>query len=78
MHYAGLWCAREAAFKALSPFVQLDLRHLHVAHDPRGRPMITIDDPAHEALADRLRVEHQPLGHDGDRLFVVLDLRPEG
>jgi phosphopantetheine--protein transferase-like protein len=76
-HFAGLWCAREAAFKALSPYVHLDLRQLHVGHDPAGRPVISIDDPAQRALAERLRVS---ISHSATTAmaFAVLDLRPPG
>lgn len=35
---AGMWAAKEAAWKATSGFVAIDLRDITIAHDPDGRP----------------------------------------
>lgn len=38
-HYAGHWCAKEAIFKAVSSFFQIDLRQISVSHGKSGRPV---------------------------------------
>lgn len=53
--YAGLWCAREAAFKALDRHVAgLTVRRLSVVYDEAGRPSMTSDDECFRPLAERL------------------------
>ena len=37
-HYAVRWCAREALFKAFSPFFNIDLRSVAVSRGEDGRP----------------------------------------
>ena len=44
-HYAVRWCAKEALFKALSPFFKLDLREIEVANDVDGRPFFILHCP---------------------------------
>lgn len=45
-HYAVRWCAKEAAFKAFSPFVQIDLRTIEIINEKDGKPICLIHDPA--------------------------------
>lgn len=40
--YAGIWCAREAAAKALRAWVRVGPRALHVRHAADGRPAIVL------------------------------------
>lgn len=61
--YAGLWCAREAAWKALSQVLpDLGLRELSVVHDGRGRPSISLSRADGEEWAARvsLSISHTP------------------
>ncbi|MFC6803897.1 holo-ACP synthase [Deinococcus caeni] len=44
-HYAGLWCAKEAAFKALSGKITVNLRELEVVHTADGAPKIKFLTP---------------------------------
>lgn len=51
--YAGIWCAREAAAKALRAWVRVGPRALHVRHAADGRPSIVLPP----ALAGRFAVD---------------------
>jgi phosphopantetheine--protein transferase-like protein len=57
-HYAGTWCAKEAAVKALWPWMQLDPRRIVVTVGADGRPAIRIVDPGPDLsrLTIRLRI----------------------
>lgn len=55
---AGIWCAKEAAVKAMSPFVTLSLRDVEIVHDASGRPGV--------------RVLKEELRHHGDRVAVSI------
>lgn len=61
-HYAGLWCAKEAAFKALSGHVTVNLRELEVFHLPDGSPGIRFLNGVPGEAAERLNVSitHTP------------------
>lgn len=61
-HYAGLWCAKEAAFKALSGQVRVNLRELEVIHLPDGAPCIQFLRPVPAGVAERLSISvtHTP------------------
>ncbi|WP_104992103.1 4'-phosphopantetheinyl transferase superfamily protein [Deinococcus sp. NW-56] len=55
-HYAGLWCAKEAAFKALSQEVTVNLREMEVVHNPSGAPRIRFLTPVPEGVSRRLTI----------------------
>jgi phosphopantetheine--protein transferase-like protein len=54
-YYAGTWCAKEAAVKALWPWTRLDPRRVHVSLDSDGRSGVRLDDVA--SVAGRLMTE---------------------
>ncbi|HKG55915.1 MAG TPA: 4'-phosphopantetheinyl transferase superfamily protein [Candidatus Limnocylindrales bacterium] len=60
--FAGTWCAKEAAIKALWPWVHLDPRRVTVAHAPDGRPEISIEGWRLEDadVEIRVSVSHTP------------------
>ena len=41
-HFAGTWCAKEAAVKALSAFGDVQLRDVEIGRSPDGRPSATV------------------------------------
>lgn len=47
--FAGTWCAKEAAVKALSSYVAVVPRDIHVQRDDRGAPHAGVH---HERLVD--------------------------
>jgi len=53
---AGTWSAKEAAVKAMSPFVTLSLRDVEIVHEPDGRPAIRILAPGLQEHGGRVRV----------------------
>lgn len=53
---AGLWCAKEAVFKAVSPYLRLTLRDIEVVHDPAGRPAVRFLRPELRQHEERLRL----------------------
>lgn len=64
-HYAGHWCAKEAAFKALSGFMTVGLRELEVCHRQGGAPTIELishSDIYREVVRQRLHISitHTP------------------
>ncbi len=44
-HYAARWCAKEAVFKAMSPFCKISLRQIEILCDQSGRPFCRFSDP---------------------------------
>lgn len=60
--YAGLWCAKEAVFKAVAPQAAVSLRDIVILHDPDGAPRATVRG-FEEVFAGRLlvSVSHTPL-----------------
>jgi phosphopantetheine--protein transferase-like protein len=48
-YYAGTWCAKEAAVKALWPWTRLDPRRVNVWLDTDGRSRIRFDDVGSDA-----------------------------
>jgi holo-[acyl-carrier protein] synthase len=53
---AGTWCAKEAAVKAMAPFLTLSLRDVEVVRDALGRPGIRVLPGDLRAHGDRVRV----------------------
>lgn len=72
-HYAGFWCAREAAAKALRAFARVGPRRLHVAHTADGRPSIVL--PA--ALAGQYVIDIS-ISHAGDVAVGAAIVLPSG
>lgn len=64
--YAGIWCAREAAAKALRAWVGVGPRRLHVAHDAAGRPRIVLPP----ALTSRFALDIS-ISHSADTAIAV-------
>lgn len=64
--YAGIWCAREAAAKALRAFVRVGPRSLHVVHAADGRPSIVLPP----ALAGRFAVDIT-ISHSADHAIAA-------
>jgi phosphopantetheine--protein transferase-like protein len=58
--YAGTWCAKEAAIKALWPWARLDTRRVAVARANDGRPHLLISglDDAAERVSIRVSISH--------------------
>jgi phosphopantetheine--protein transferase-like protein len=54
--FAGIWCAKEAVFKALSPFLDVRLDVIEIAHDRAGRPVVKLHIPDGSAVESRVRV----------------------
>lgn len=72
--YAGLWCAKEAVFKALSPFAAVTLRDIEFEHDTQGRPLVKIHTQELSWLASMVRVS---ISHTTDLAVAVAVARPE-
>lgn len=60
--YAGTWCAKEAAVKALWPWVRLDPRRVMVSRAGDGRPMLLISGS--REIADRVAIRVS-ISHSG-------------
>jgi phosphopantetheine--protein transferase-like protein len=45
-HFAGFWCAKEALRKCDPSFASISFDRTAVAHDPDGRPYITLETEA--------------------------------
>ena len=58
--YAGTWCAKEAAIKALWPWARLDPRRVAVTRTEDGRPLVLISgwDQAEEQVSIRVSISH--------------------
>lgn len=64
--YAGIWCAREAAAKALRAWVRVGPRALHVRWAADGRPSIVLPP----ALAGRFVVDVS-ISHSADTAIAA-------
>lgn len=71
--YAGIWCAREAAAKALRAFVRVGPRSLHVRHAADGRPSIVLPP----ALAGQFVVDIS-ISHSADHAIAAAVALPGG
>jgi phosphopantetheine--protein transferase-like protein len=59
VHFAGFWCAKEALRKCDSSFAATSLDEIAVAHDPEGRPYLTLAGEAGpERLPHALSISH--------------------
>jgi holo-[acyl-carrier protein] synthase len=58
--YAGTWCAKEAAIKALWPWVKLDPRRVEVVRADDGRPGVIVSgwDAAASKVTVRVSISH--------------------
>lgn len=58
--YAGTWCAKEAAVKALWPWERLEPRRIHVRRSVDGRPAVVVSgwDPEQRGVALRVSISH--------------------
>jgi holo-[acyl-carrier protein] synthase len=58
--YAGTWCAKEAAIKALWPWVKLDPRRVEVLRADDGRPGVVVSgwDAAASGVTVRVSISH--------------------
>jgi holo-[acyl-carrier protein] synthase len=58
--YAGTWCAKEAAIKALWPWIRLDPRRVEVVHEGDGRPAVVVSgwDAAGSGITVRVSIAH--------------------
>lgn len=58
--YAGTWCAKEAAIKALWPWARLDPRRIAVTRADDGRPLLLISgwNQAEEQVSIRVSISH--------------------
>jgi holo-[acyl-carrier protein] synthase len=58
--YAGLWCAKEAAIKALWPWVRLDSRRVEIVpgDDFASRVVVSGWDPSAHGVAVRVNTSH--------------------
>ena len=54
--FAGIWCAKEAIFKALSPFLDVGLHDIEIGHDEIGRPVLKLHVPQGRLLESWVRV----------------------
>jgi phosphopantetheine--protein transferase-like protein len=58
-HFAGFWCAKEALRKCDPSFAAISLDRTAVAHDPDGRPYITLETEAGiERLGHAVSISH--------------------
>ncbi len=48
--YAARWCAKEAAVKALSKWINLHVRHIEICHNTHGRPELVVHHKDYAAL----------------------------
>ena len=55
-HLCGVWCAKEAAIKAVPELRQLALTEIEVTTDVSGRPSIGVSNPARATLLPRLEL----------------------
>lgn len=60
--YAGTWCAKEAAVKALWPWARLEPRRVSVTRADDGRPMLLIS--GWREIADRVAIRVS-ISHSG-------------
>ena len=42
-HFAGIFAAKEAVFKAVFKFIPLSLSHIFIHHDETGRPIVCLE-----------------------------------
>ncbi|NHK31557.1 MAG: holo-ACP synthase [Asgard group archaeon] len=42
-HFAGLFAAKEAVYKALNEFINLQLYQIFISHNELGKPLVNID-----------------------------------
>ncbi len=42
-HFAGIFAAKEAVFKAVSKFIPLSLSQISIHHDEKGRPLVWLE-----------------------------------
>ncbi len=54
-HYAARWCAKEAVFKAVSRFISIDIRDIHIESDPSGAPRAVL--PANSTGEDDVSIK---------------------
>jgi phosphopantetheine--protein transferase-like protein len=58
-HFAGFWCVKEALRKCDPYFAGISMGRTAVAHDPDGRPYITLETEAGlERLAHSVSISH--------------------
>jgi phosphopantetheine--protein transferase-like protein len=67
-HYAARWCAKEAVFKALSPFCRISLRQIEIVTDQNGRPFCRFSDPEVMELAPAVSIS---LSHSKQTAMAV-------
>jgi holo-[acyl-carrier protein] synthase len=56
--YAGCWCAKEAAVKAVTRFGRLTPRDVRIGHAPDGRPVVTLAHPWSTRVEVQVSVSH--------------------
>ena len=56
--YAGCWCAKEAAVKAISRFGRLTPRDVRIGHAPEGRPVVILEDPWSTQIDIEVSIAH--------------------
>lgn len=56
VEFAGIWCAKEAVFKALYPFLDVGLRDIEIGHEETGQPVLKLHIPAGRLVESRVRV----------------------
>jgi phosphopantetheine--protein transferase-like protein len=54
--FAGIWCAKEAVFKALSPFLDVGLRDIEIGHNQTGEPVLRLHIPESMLVECRVRI----------------------
>ncbi len=52
IHFAGMWCAKEAVVKALSD-LNLVVSEIEILHQPNGQPYINVTEKLKQYFADR-------------------------
>ena len=58
-HFAGFWCVKEALRKCDPSFAGISMERTAVAHDPDGRPYITLETEAGlERLSHAVSISH--------------------
>lgn len=64
-HFAGIFAAKEAVFKAINNFLPFQLMHISIRHDTKGRPIVWLKNSKFSAWNQNLEVQVS-IAHSSD------------
>ncbi|NHJ40111.1 MAG: holo-[acyl-carrier-protein] synthase [Asgard group archaeon] len=62
-HFAGLFAAKEAIYKALNEFIKIQLYNVFISHNSSGKPIVKIDFKGNENITEGVLTTKVSISH---------------